>query len=174
MSVPLEQLAQKHGARIEKRTNYHALVVEPDRIREVVAELKNTGYDYLLSISGVDEPDAKRIRIVYHFARSSNPGDVVAVETVVPRDEPVIDSIHDVYPAALLHEREEHEMLGIVFRGNPDSRHLLLPEDWPEGVYPLRKDFKVVEESHMSTKPSKPVWILKPELKPKDEGEEKA
>ena len=39
-------------------------------------------------------------------------------------------------------EREIHEILGINFKGHPDMRKLLLPEGWPEGVYPLRRDYK--------------------------------
>ena len=35
-----------------------------------------------------------------------------------------------------------HEILGINFKGHPDLKRLLLPDDWPDGVYPLRRDYK--------------------------------
>ncbi|NOZ88637.1 MAG: NADH-quinone oxidoreductase subunit C, partial [Crenarchaeota archaeon] len=94
------------------------------------------------------------IRVVYHFTSSRSPSSLVALEVEVPRGEPRLPSISDVYPAAELQEREQREMLGVEFEGLRDRRHLLLPEDWPEGVYPLRKDFRVPDEPFMSTRPS--------------------
>ena len=167
--LSLEELLGGIAARIEERQGVTVAVVQPERLREAAVTLRDAGYDYLLMISGVDEPKQGRIRIVYHFTRAENPSDLVALEVHVPRGNPRVPTIFDVYPAAQLQEREEHEMLGIVFEGNPDLRHLLLPEDWPEDVYPLRKDFRVAEEPFTTTKQSKPVWVLKPELKPAEQ-----
>jgi len=55
---------------------------------------------------------------------------------------PEIDSLAPLFEAANWVEREIHELLGINFRGHPDMRKLLLSDDWPEGVYPLRRDYK--------------------------------
>lgn len=44
-------------------------------------------------------------------------------------------------PAASLYEREIRDMFGLVPEGNPDTRPLALHDDWPKGVFPLRKDF---------------------------------
>ena len=55
---------------------------------------------------------------------------------------PEIDSLAPTIEAANWVERELHELLGVNFRGHPDMRKLLLPDDWPEGVYPLRQDYK--------------------------------
>jgi Ni,Fe-hydrogenase III component G len=52
-----------------------------------------------------------------------------------------VDSICDIIPSATLYEREAAELLGIEFSGTPSTEHLLLPDDWPTGVYPLRKTF---------------------------------
>lgn len=47
----------------------------------------------------------------------------------------------DIYSASLF-EREIKEMFGIEPQGNPDLRRLRLHDEvWPEGFYPLRKDF---------------------------------
>jgi formate hydrogenlyase subunit 5 len=45
-------------------------------------------------------------------------------------------------PAAEWIEREIQDLLGIRFDGHPNPKRLILADDWPEGVYPLRKDFK--------------------------------
>jgi Ni,Fe-hydrogenase III component G len=35
-------------------------------------------------------------------------------------------------------------MFGLTVDGIPDSRPLVLPDDWPAGNFPLRKDWKHV------------------------------
>ncbi|MBS7618904.1 NADH-quinone oxidoreductase subunit C, partial [Candidatus Bathyarchaeota archaeon] len=67
-------------------------------------------------------------------------GLTVSVRTRVPKDKPVVDSIVDVMPGASFHEREVHDLLGVEFKGNPNLNRILLSEDWPEGVHPLRKE----------------------------------
>ena len=53
-----------------------------------------------------------------------------------------IDSLSPIFEGANWIEREMHEILGINFKGHPDLKRLLLPDDWPDGVYPLRRDYK--------------------------------
>jgi len=74
------------------------------------------------------------------------PGVSLLVEVRAPKDDPVIPDISDVFPIAVQYEREAAEMMGIVFEGIPDSRRLFLPDDFPEGIYPLRLDEKGISE----------------------------
>ena len=48
-------------------------------------------------------------------------------------------------PGAAFHEREVTDLLGVTIEGHPSPGRLLLSENWPEGVYPLRKDVKANE-----------------------------
>jgi len=57
-----------------------------------------------------------------------------------------MDSVANVVPAANWIEREMHDLLGVNFPGHPDMRRLILDDSWPEGVYPLRKDFDQVAD----------------------------
>ena len=154
---------------IKQQKNFVTIVVPIDKLYEAAEKLKELGYNRLILVTGVDEPKEKRIRLIYHLERYERPGEVVALETRLSRDNPVAPSLAKLWGAAILQEREEHEMLGIVFEGHPDLRRILLPPDWPENLYPLRKDYRVIEEPFMSRKPSKPLWELKPELKPREE-----
>jgi NADH-quinone oxidoreductase subunit C len=64
----------------------------------------------------------------------------LTVKTRIGRED-ACPSLTDLYRGALWMERECYDLFGIRFRGHPDLRRLLLPDDW-EG-YPLRKDFAV-------------------------------
>jgi len=91
--------------------------------------------------SAVDDFDS--IEILYHFAHDPS-GLVVTIRAVLKdKDDPRIDTITTVTRSAWWIEREIHELFGIGFDGNSDLRTLLLPDDWPKGVYPLRKNFVV-------------------------------
>ena len=66
----------------------------------------------------------------------------VTIKADVPDDDPVIDSWISVFAGANWHEREAHEMFGIVFAGHNDLRNMYLPMEF-EG-HPLRKDFPLL------------------------------
>ncbi|MEM0320240.1 MAG: NADH-quinone oxidoreductase subunit C [Candidatus Nezhaarchaeales archaeon] len=104
--------------------------------KEVVKCLRdNIGVTHVATITGVDAID--RFEVIPHF---SFRGVVISVKGLVPKDNPEIDTISDVIPGAFFYEKEVHEMFGINIKGHPDLSHLELPDDWPEGLYPLRKD----------------------------------
>ena len=89
--------------------------------------------------TGVDGEDA--IEVMYHWALDPL-GCLITIRTSLDRDDPEIDSIAPFCTAAEWIEREMWELLGIRFRNHPDMRHLLLSDDWPEGKYPLRRDYR--------------------------------
>ena len=63
------------------------------------------------------------------------------LKTDVDPADPTIDSITPLIPGADWAEREVRDMIGVHPVGHPDPRRLVLPDDWPEGVHPLRRDF---------------------------------
>jgi len=105
----------------------------------------------LATVSGVDVRDGAEI--LYHWclerhvldppADGEPPSVVVTIRALARYPELEIDSIVAVTEAANWIEREIHDLLGVSFRGHPDMRRLILADDWPEGVHPLRRDFDV-------------------------------
>ena len=89
--------------------------------------------------SGVDTPTA--IEILYHWGFDKYDC-IVTIVTKMDRDKPSVESVAGICSGTEWIEREMNELLGIEFKNHPDMRHLLLADDWPEGVYPLRRDFK--------------------------------
>ena len=115
----------------------------PSRVEEVGAFVRDSlGFDHIGTVSGVDWIAKNELEVVY-FVGSTVPGQedfILALAERVPRDNPVIPTMIQVWKGAEYHERETHEMFGINFQGHPNQAHLYLPEDWSD-LPPLRKDY---------------------------------
>lgn len=113
-------------------------VVDRSSWREEATGLHRAGYTFFDWLSAVDEED-DGFRVVVHVARLADSGiaDHLLLATMVPVDDPSIESLTSVYRGAAWHERETHEMFGIDFGVRLEP--LLLPDGF-EG-HPLRKDF---------------------------------
>jgi len=88
--------------------------------------------------TGLDSDDC--FEVLYHFSNDET-GHVVTVKALIrDRGNPSIESISPFLPGAEWIEREIRDILGIEFKNHPNMRRLILNDDWPEGVYPLRKN----------------------------------
>jgi Ni,Fe-hydrogenase III component G len=116
------------------------LKVAPGDLLSAVALLHDKyGFTHVSTISGVDKGET--FEILYHLATTET---TLHLRTEVPRGHPHIESISPYIPGAILYERELQDMFGLVVDHIPDPRRLLLADDWPEGQFPLRKDWKHV------------------------------
>mgnify|MGYP000002780380 FL=1 len=106
------------------------------RVIRRLMQMKN--YTHLSTITALDV--GSMIEVIYHVAFTDA---LVSVKVQTSKDEPIIPSIVDLIPGVALYEREIHDLFGVEFEGNPDLSPLLLPDGWPEGVYPLRKWWSV-------------------------------
>lgn len=108
-----------------------------DLLKAVQVLKDDLGFVYLATVSGLDV--GENFEIIYHFANISSQ---LNLRTQIPKDNPHVESICAIIPGAVLYERELQDMFGLVVDHIPDPRPLVLPDDWPAGNYPLRKDWK--------------------------------
>ncbi len=134
-----ERLGEKVVKVYEHTPNRIYLEVRREGLREVVKYLFEERNMRLATASGVD--GRKDMEILYHFSEDST-GKIFSVRVKIPKEDLRVDSITPLIKGAEYIEREIYEMLGIEFVGHPNLKRLLLPEDWPEGIYPLRRDEK--------------------------------
>jgi NADH-quinone oxidoreductase subunit C len=138
------------------------LIIAPGKTKDVLLYLRNTPglvYNFLSDISSVDYyPDAygeefngderdfrpERFGISYHLY-SMLYNRRIRVKTFATDENPVVDSITPVWPAANWLEREIMDLMGVAFEGHPDPRRLLMPEDW--SGHPHRRDYPVGKET---------------------------
>ena len=110
-----------------------------EKVMEVFDFLKNTlGFDQLCTITGLDCYDF--FQAIYHIANSD--GIIINVKLNIPKEKPVINTVSSIYNGSLFYERELKDLFGIEVEGLPAGRRYPLPDGWPEGQYPLRKDWK--------------------------------
>jgi Ni,Fe-hydrogenase III component G len=113
------------------------LAVSRDNLVAATALLKeHLGCWYLATVSGVDKGDA--FEVLYHFGVEDGN---INLRTRVPKDDLHLPSTCGVLPGAVLYERELQDMFGLVVDGLPDPRPLVMPDGWPAGNFPLRKDW---------------------------------
>jgi len=95
----------------------------------------------LCTASGIDTMPG--VEIIYHFFIEHPDYEKIMVnlKTLAPKPDLITRSVGAVFKAAEWIEREIAEMFGVTFEGHPDPRKLLLADDWPEGLYPLRSDY---------------------------------
>jgi NADH-quinone oxidoreductase subunit C len=117
-----------------------AFKVDQESILEVCTFAKENpdlSFDLLACQTCIDYVD--HMEIVYNLF-SFDKRHKIAIKTSVARDGQ-IDSVTPVWKAANWHEREMAELFGVTFKGHPDPRPILLPEDWDQG-YPMRKEWE--------------------------------
>jgi Ni,Fe-hydrogenase III component G len=141
-----QQLVEKLGLPADKIT-----VTRPRRIwADIPAEnfgkvfdcaVDKMGFVILATITGLDE--GSTLGVIYHLAKETiGNGIILSLHISVPKERPVIKTISARFPAADAYERELVDLLGMQVEGLPPGNRYPLPDSWPAGQYPLRKDWQ--------------------------------
>jgi NADH-quinone oxidoreductase subunit C len=115
-------------------------IVEVCRYLRDEPELK---FEILSDLTAVDVPKENKIQVVYHLFSYAQRHQIV-LKVDLPREQPRISTVENVWKAANWFEREVFDLFGVDFEGHSDLRRIMLPEDWVG--HPLRKDYVEQEE----------------------------
>ena len=144
----LNDLKNKFGETIENSTIQRKsriwIDVPENKKLEVMKYLKENGYYHLSTISGFDE--GNHLGAIYHI---TNHKIIINLRVRTPKEKPILKSVLALYPVATSYEREIEDLFGIKVEGLPQGRNYPLPEGFPKGVHPLRKDIKLDELNKM-------------------------
>ncbi len=113
--------------------------IKPEELMKVAGYIFNDLGARFNIASGLDA--RRHFEILYHFTLQDL-NLLISLRVKLDKAKPEIVSLVPLMKGANWIEREMHELLGINFRGHPELKKLLLPDDWPDGVYPLRCDYK--------------------------------
>jgi NADH-quinone oxidoreductase subunit C len=120
----------------------HVVYIDPARNLDVLSWLKTSPehhFDFLSDVTAVDYGSGRDIQVVYQLFSIVHRRSL-RVKAELPLDNLEIDSAVPLWATANWLEREVYDLFGVTFRGHPDLRRILMPENYAEG-HPLRKDF---------------------------------
>ncbi len=121
----------------EEASQFLNIEVSKDNYFALAENLKEQGFDYLFSMTGMDW--GAELGVTLHLERTEDRFMVVVKVKLENRENPELPTLENTWKTAHLHEREIFDLFGINFKGHSVMKRLLLSEDW-EG-YPMRKDW---------------------------------
>ena len=125
----------------EPVSNQVFVTIVPDALIPVICFLNQMLSPRFLINAATDrrEQDGKyTVSYIFSFDREKI---FLCIQVAVDAAKPDIDSITPIIAGANWSERETRDLVGINLKGHPDPRRLVLADDWPKELYPLRKDF---------------------------------
>jgi NADH-quinone oxidoreductase subunit C len=136
------------------------LEVFKENLINVLSLLKNSGYEVLMDLSGIDYLSPIKQTKVFYWLH--NPSNYARIRIILfaKRDES-IPSVTGLWEGADWYERELFDLFGVRFEGHPDMKRILMPDDWKG--HPLRRDYALTEESvefKHDVKPKVPSQII--------------
>ncbi|MGC8740538.1 MAG: NADH-quinone oxidoreductase subunit C [Candidatus Sumerlaeaceae bacterium] len=129
-------------------------------VMELLRSHPDLQFDFLQLVTAIDW--VTHFEVVYHLWSIPH-SHKIAVKVRTDHDNPRVPSVCDLWPSADWHEREQFDLLGVVFEGHPDLRRILCPEDWIG--HPLRKDYVQPLEYHgiSNVRKIKDDWYPRPD-----------
>jgi len=117
-------------------------IITKPLLREEFEEVIRFAHDELgfyraSHVVGTD--DGENLGLLYILSDHENI--LLALRESVPKTNPVIKSVSDMYLSIILHERELVDLFGVIVEGLPEGPHYPLPDGWPKGSYPMRKEW---------------------------------
>ena len=115
--------------------------VDANVLPRIVGYVFNDLKARLITTVGTDRtPDTGWYEISYIFSFDWD-NIILSITVEIDPEHPVVESVTPIIAGANWAEREVRDLIGVEPRNHPDPRRLVLADDWPEGLYPLRKDF---------------------------------
>jgi NADH/F420H2 dehydrogenase subunit C len=127
------------SATFDESGEFFTILIDAEQWKPLATLLHSMphNFDYLFCLTCVDWKT--HFTTVYHLT-STDHRRAIVVKAKVDRNDPLIDTVSDIWKTAEFHEREVFDLFGVRFKNHPDLRRLILTDDF-EG-YPLRKDFE--------------------------------
>jgi NADH-quinone oxidoreductase subunit C len=120
----------------------HVVFIEPGRNVGILRWLHDEAghaYDLLVDLTAVDYGGGRPLQVVYQLW-SIREKRALRVKAELPLHDLQIETVVPIWSGANWLEREVYDLFGIEFRGHPDLRRIMMPDNYAEG-HPLRKDF---------------------------------
>lgn len=128
----------------EEASEFLNVTVAKENLHSLCKELKaneSLSFDYLYCMTGIDY--GKDLGVIYHLESIKYRHQIVVKVKLSDRENPVLDSLTDIWKTAEFNEMEIFDFFGIKFNNHPNLKRLFLTPEW--NGFPLRKDYVDVD-----------------------------
>jgi membrane-bound hydrogenase subunit beta len=138
----LDARITERGEGVQKTKGYNIWIrLDKHLLRPAIKKLMDIRFPHFAVIAGSDLGDEIELLYILSVFYGTKFGEyMVTLAIRLKKNDLTVPTITDLIPGALLSEREKQEFFGITVTDIPDGRRLFLPDDFPQGVYPWRKD----------------------------------
>jgi len=123
---------------VQRQKRIFTLPLVKEEFEQVIHYLHDEmGFYKASHVVGTDDGDD----LGFIYILSNQDGIIFALKEKAPRNDPRINTVTNLYPSLEFHERELVNLFGAVVEGLEGDSTYPLPDGWPKGSYPLRKDW---------------------------------
>ena len=144
------KLNNRFGSAIESHevlSDMLCITVKKESIQSILLFLRDDQelqYNFLTTLCGMHYPEKEQLGVVYHLHSFVN-NHRIRIKTVTELNDPKIQTITTIWPAANWMERETYDFYGIEFEGHPNLKRILNMDEMTD--FPMRKDFPLEDQT---------------------------
>ena len=133
----------------EQRHDLAFITVPQDQLHSLLRHLRDReGYTHLVLLTAVDWLEDGQFQLTYLLNNRQEACDL-GLRVMLPREDALMESIHDIWPTAATYQRELREMFGIDFPDSPGVNDEFILEGWND-IPPYRRDFDTLAYSQQT------------------------
>ena len=146
----VSKLSNRFGNAIESHevlSDMLCITVKKESIQSILLFLRDDQelqYNFLTTLCGMHYPEKEQLGVVYHLHSFVN-NHRIRIKTVTELNDPKIQTITTIWPAANWMERETYDFYGIEFEGHPNLKRILNMDEMTD--FPMRKDFPLEDQT---------------------------
>ena len=146
----VSKLSNRFGNAIESNevlSDMLCITVKKESIQSILLFLRDDQelqYNFLTTLCGMHYPEKEQLGVVYHLHSFVN-NHRIRIKTVTELNDPKIQTITTIWPAANWMERETYDFYGIEFEGHPNLKRILNMDEMTD--FPMRKDFPLEDQT---------------------------
>ncbi len=126
--------------------DFLTITLKKDKIVAIIKHLydhSDTKFQYLTTLCGIHFPDLSQIAVMYQLHNMVS-NQRIRLKIYLPIENPSVQTLTTVFPAANWMERETYDFYGVIFDGHPNLKRILNVEEMT--IFPLRKEYPLEDQ----------------------------
>lgn len=130
---------------VESPYGFLTVHLQAGRIIEIIRFLyEKEKYQYLTTLCGIHYPETKTIQVMYQLHKLTE-NKRIRLKISLPEENPSVQTLTNVFPAANWMERETYDFFGVNFEGHPNLIRILNVEEMT--IFPMRKEYPLEDQT---------------------------